>query len=100
MFLNLRHQHYYALSWLFHSAQKNPGLETGLALGALEKALLRGTPQIHHSDQGVQYASAAYTARLGEVKAQISMAEVGESAPQWLRRACPSHHQRGRGLPQ
>jgi transposase InsO family protein len=80
--------------------QLGVGLETGLALGALEKALLRGTPQIHHSDQGVQYASAAYTARLGEVKAQISMAEVGESAPQWLRRACHSHHQRGRGLPQ
>jgi putative transposase len=60
--------------------QLGVGLDTGLACGALEKALRRGTPQIHHSDQGVQYASAAYTARLGEVKAQISMAEVGESA--------------------
>jgi hypothetical protein len=26
MFLKLRHQHYYALSWLFHSAQKDTAM--------------------------------------------------------------------------
>jgi transposase InsO family protein len=60
--------------------QLGVGLGADLALGALEKALQHGTPQIHHSDQGVQYASTVYTTRLCEVGAQISMAEVGESA--------------------
>ena len=36
-------------------------------------------PEIHHSDQGVQYAALAYTATLQRVQAQISMAEVGEA---------------------
>lgn len=35
-------------------------------------------PGIHHSDQGVQYAATAYTARLEQLGAQISMAEQGE----------------------
>ncbi len=35
------------------------------------------TPEIHHSDQGVQYAATAYTARLQATGVQISMAEVG-----------------------
>lgn len=56
------------------------GLGVELTLGALEPALSKGTPEIHHSDQGVQYAATDYTARLQSVGAQISMAEVGESA--------------------
>jgi transposase InsO family protein len=60
--------------------QLGVGLGAELALGALEKALQHGRPQIHHSDQGVQYASTAYTERLLAVGARISMAEVGESA--------------------
>jgi putative transposase len=32
---------------------------------------------IHHSDQGVQYASSEYVERLEEAGAQISMASVG-----------------------
>jgi putative transposase len=32
---------------------------------------------IHHSDQGVQYASSVYIARLEEADARISMAAVG-----------------------
>jgi putative transposase len=32
---------------------------------------------IHHSDQGVQYASSAYVARLEAAGAKISMASVG-----------------------
>jgi len=56
------------------------GLGVDLTIGALEKALSKACPQIHHSDQGVQYAAIAYTKRLLELGTQISMAEVGESA--------------------
>src|SRR5262245_10920997 len=56
------------------------GLGVELTLGALELALGKGQPEIHHSDQGVQYAATDYTMRLQSVGAQISMAEVGESA--------------------
>jgi transposase InsO family protein len=56
------------------------GLGVDLTLGALELALSKGTPEIHHSDQGVQYAATDYTARLQSVGTRISMAEVGESA--------------------
>ena len=32
-------------------------LDGDLTLAALERALAKGTPQIHHSDQGLQYAA-------------------------------------------
>jgi len=48
-----------------------------LTKAALQKALRFGRPHIHHSDQGVQYATPHYTALLGGV--QISMAEVGQA---------------------
>jgi putative transposase len=60
--------------------QLGPGLGVELTLGALELALTKGRPEIHHSDQGLQYAALDYTARLQSVGAQISMAEVGQSA--------------------
>jgi len=54
-------------------------LDERLTLTALEEALQRHpAPTIHHSDQGVQYAAAAYTALLQRRQVQISMAEVGE----------------------
>lgn len=56
------------------------GLGVELTLGALELALTKGRPEIHHSDQGLQYAATDYTARLQIVGARISMAEVGQSA--------------------
>lgn len=56
------------------------GLGVELTLGALELALTKGRPEIHHSDQGLQYAAIDYTACLQSVGAQISMAEVGQSA--------------------
>ncbi len=52
-------------------------LDGDLTLTALERALTRGRPQIHHSDQGVQYAANAYVQRLLEVGAHVSMAAVG-----------------------
>jgi putative transposase len=56
------------------------GLGVDLTLGALGKALSRASPQIDHSDQGVQYAATDYTERLRSIGTKISMAEVGESA--------------------
>ncbi len=55
-------------------------IDTRLTLSALEMALASRRPAaglIHHSDQGVQYASAEYVERLEEAGAQISMAATG-----------------------
>lgn len=49
-----------------------------LTLVALRRAMERGTPEIHHSDQGVQYAATAYVEALAGVGTSISMAAVGE----------------------
>jgi putative transposase len=54
-------------------------LEQALTLRALEGALQTGCPEIHHSDQGVQYASPKYVQVLQAHHVQISMAEVGEA---------------------
>jgi putative transposase len=53
-------------------------LDQGLTLAALEQALLVAVPEIHHSDQGVQYAATAYVERLRHAGATLSMAKVGE----------------------
>jgi putative transposase len=55
-------------------------LQTSLAIGALDRALVDrpiSTHIIHHSDQGVQYASADYVDRLRELGCQISMSHKG-----------------------
>lgn len=55
-------------------------IDTQLTLAALAMALTTRQPApglIHHSDQGVQYASAAYVARLAAAGVQISMAATG-----------------------
>jgi transposase InsO family protein len=52
-------------------------LDQELTLTALERALRGHCPLIHHSDQGVQYAAAAYTETLQRHGVAISMAEVG-----------------------
>lgn len=54
-------------------------LSQELTLVALEQALAHRTPQIHHSDQGVQYAATAYVQLLEATGVQISMAEVGQA---------------------
>jgi len=54
------------------------GLDQELTLTALQKALAEHSPEIHHSDQGLQYAALAYIRLLDQHGAQISMAEVGE----------------------
>ncbi len=55
-------------------------IDTRLTLAALEAALLRRNPPaglIHHSDRGVQYASADYVVRLERAGARISMSRKG-----------------------
>jgi putative transposase len=54
-------------------------LDQPLTLLALQTALQGHTPQIHHSDQGVQYASDAYVHLLKSHQVQISMAAVGKA---------------------
>ena len=48
-----------------------------LTKAALEKALRHGRPDIHHSDQGVQYCTPKFTHLLAGVN--ISMSEVGQA---------------------
>ena len=53
-------------------------LDQNLTLTALQNALQSRCPEIHHSDQGLQYAATDYTDLLKQNNIQISMAEVGE----------------------
>ena len=51
-------------------------LDSSLTMSALTMALSRGRPEIHHSDQGVQYADSRYVRLLDGVR--ISMSRKGE----------------------
>ena len=53
-------------------------LSSELALAALDRALAQRRPEIHHSDQGVQYAAQGYVDRLEAIDIQVSMAAVGQ----------------------
>jgi len=53
-------------------------LDTDLTLGALQPALSLCIPEIHHSDQGVQYAAHEYVALLQQDEVQVSMAAQGK----------------------
>ncbi len=53
-------------------------LSESLTMCALRSALALNHPEIHHSDQGVQYAATAYTQLLQDRNIQISMAAQGE----------------------
>jgi transposase InsO family protein len=57
--------------------QLSRNLGQGLALTALQRALQLGQPEIHHSDQGVQYAAQDYVRRLQEQGVQVSMSRRG-----------------------
>jgi len=53
-------------------------LDADLTRTVLENALQDRLPDMHHSDQGVQYAATAYVQRLQERGVTVSMASVGE----------------------
>lgn len=57
----------YVLAWEVSNA-----LDTRFCLTTLERALAQGTPEIFNSDQGVQFTSAAFTARLAAAGSRIS----------------------------
>jgi len=54
-------------------------LDQALVLTACRMALQAHRPEIHHSDQGVQYAATEYVTLLQTHQVQISMAAVGKS---------------------
>ena len=54
-------------------------LDQTLTLTACQMALRTHVPEIHHNDQGVQYAATDYVALLQDQQVQISMAAVGKS---------------------
>ena len=55
----------------------NQHLTQSLTLKPLEVALGEGVPEIHHSDQGVQYLSNAYISLLKDHSIEISVAQRG-----------------------
>ena len=57
--------------------QLSHSLDQSLTLAALQMALRAATPEIHHSDQGGQYAATAYVDLLNDAEVAISMADVG-----------------------
>ncbi len=53
-------------------------MEVSLTITALNKGLARRRPEIHHPDQGVQYAANEYVKLLQDHGVKLSMAEVGQ----------------------
>jgi transposase InsO family protein len=53
-------------------------LDHQLTLIALRKALQLSKPNIHHSDQGIQYAANVYVKYLKQNDVEISMSEIGQ----------------------
>lgn len=53
-------------------------LTEALTAAALERALAQQVPEIHHSDQGVQYAATSYVDRLLSRGIKVSMAARGQ----------------------
>ena len=57
--------------------QVSQHLTQSLTLKPLQEALHQSTPEIHHSDQGVQYLSSAYLSTLKRHGIEISIAQRG-----------------------
>ncbi|RLG45710.1 MAG: hypothetical protein DRN92_06465, partial [Thermoproteota archaeon] len=54
-------------------------LDEELVVRALQKALEKAKPQIHHSDHGIQYLSDRYVSLLRDAGVEISMAGKGRA---------------------
>ena len=54
-------------------------MDVSLTITALNKGLARGRLEIHHTDQGVQYAANEYVKLLQQYGVNLSMAEVGQA---------------------
>ena len=57
--------------------QLSQHLSHSLTLKPLQQALRQSVPEIHHSDQGVQYLSSAYLSTLRQHGVEISLAQRG-----------------------
>jgi transposase InsO family protein len=83
-YIHLRHEFVYlavimdVFTRSIRGWQLSRRLDQELTLTALDRALREWTPELHHSDQGVQYAATDYVRRLQACGAAISMAAVGE----------------------
>jgi putative transposase len=83
-YIRLRHDFVYlavimdVFTRLIRGWQLGRDLTGALTLAALGRALARRRPEIHHSDQGVQYAATYYVERLRQIDCRISMAAVGK----------------------
>jgi transposase InsO family protein len=53
-------------------------LDASVSVEALQMGLREHRPEIHHSDQGIQYAAREYTSLLAAQQVQISNAAVGQ----------------------
>jgi transposase InsO family protein len=62
----------------FRGWEVGASLDSQLTLRPLQRALQGRQPDIHHSDQGVQYAASGYVAQLQACGVQISMARPGQ----------------------
>jgi putative transposase len=58
----------YVLAW-----EVSNTLESSFCVAALDRALQQSSPEIFNSDQGAQFTSSVFTARLEEHDIQISM---------------------------
>jgi len=83
-YIRLRHEFVYLAVLLDIFTRSVRGWELGRQLSqelpkaALVRALRSARPEIHHSDQGVQYAADGYTALLRAAGVQISMSAQGQ----------------------
>ena len=59
--------------------QISSSLDEELVVRALEKALEKAKPEIHHSDHGIQYLSDRYVSLLRDAGVEISMAAKGRA---------------------
>ena len=75
-------------------------LTQSLTLKPLQQALRQSVPEIHHSDQGVQYLSSAYLSTLTRHGIEISVARRGVSLGERVCRKTHPNPQGGRSPPQ
>ena len=75
-------------------------LTQSLTLKPLEEALHRSVPEIHHSDQGVQYLSSAYISTLTRHGIEISLAQRGGPLGERICGTPDPNPQGGRSSPQ
>jgi transposase InsO family protein len=62
-----------------HGWHLSRSLDQALTLTALQRALLDHVPEIHHTDQGVQYAAPRYVELLHSHGVHIRMTDIGQT---------------------